>query len=285
MHVHADEGRDGLLQVEGGQFFRGPMPEGVTGPAVESILVNTTEIRPGTVGKSCNGAVAPTTTGVALSLQGDVGYWVVPALAPDVQTPRLPSFRAPLGFASTLRAGSYELQVRAIDAEGQFGAPKVLSLLVQSGSVPTLPKGRVVIRLAWDSEADLDLHVIDPKGVELWKRNINTYEAPPPGTAVDPNAWKNGGYLDADSNAQCVLDGRRRETAIWENAAPPGRYLVRVDTFSLCAESAARWTVDAYVDGVLVAQSQGLSTDVATRWAHDRGAGVLAMEFDVAQGP
>ena len=51
------------------------------------------------------------------------------------------------------------------------------------------------------------------------------------------------GYLDQDSNSQCVLDGQQREHVIYPMAPMPGRYRIQVDTFSLCAEVTAYWQV------------------------------------------
>jgi hypothetical protein len=138
----------------------------------------------------------------------------------------------------------------------------------------------LVISLHWDREADLDLHVVDPNGVEIYKRNINSYELPPPGEPVDPTAWQQGAMLDFDSNAACVMDGRRRENVIWKNEPPAGHYVVRVDTFSLCEEAFANWSVDVFKNGASRASASGQGGPADEMTAHDRGAGVLALEFD-----
>jgi hypothetical protein len=56
---------------------------------------------------------------------------------------------------------------------------------------------------------------------------------------------------------------------------------VRVDTPSLCADSFANWTVTARLDGKLVGSAVGESLETDTEMPHDRGAGVLALAFDV----
>ena len=55
--------------------------------------------------------------------------------------------------------------------------------------------------------------------------------------------------LDFDSNAQCVIDGRRAENLIIKQSPPKGAYTVRVDTANMCAVSAARWHLRVLRDG------------------------------------
>jgi len=95
-----------------------------------------------------------------------------------------------------------------------MGPPAVVPLIASGPPGP--PAGALVVSLEWDTEADLDLHVVTPDGVEIWAGNINSYQAPPPGTPVDPAAWQAGGILDLDSNAGCVIDGRQ----IWWDVRP-----------------------------------------------------------------
>jgi hypothetical protein len=117
--------------------------------------------------------------------------------------------------------------------------------------------------------------------VEIWAHNINSYQMPPPGTSADASTWQQGGILDFDSNAGCVIDGRRNENVVWEAAPPPGTYLVRVDTASLCGTPAARWVVEAIGNGVEIAASQGESVTGDARFSKGPGSGVQALTFDV----
>ena len=76
--------------------------------------------------------------------------------------------------------------------------------------------------LAWDSEADLDLHVVDPAGVEIWARNINSYQSPSVGTPPDPSAVMAG----VSTSAGVATGGRRLPRCgpgklyLWRMAAP-----------------------------------------------------------------
>jgi hypothetical protein len=275
--TRADEGRDALIQVQGGQFFREPMPADERGPRVVTATVRA-RMGAGSIEQSAVGDLERPATAIALGLAGDVGYWVVPAGLPNPSSPDLPTFSVVFGVAARLPPGPRELVFRAVDAEGRFGPPTIRPLDV----VSEVPSGRLVISLTWNNQADLDLHVVLPSGIEIFKRNPTEYERPPPSAGPLPvGAPADGGVLDRDSNAQCIPDGRRAENVFWTEAPPRGRYVVRVDTYSLCGEPSAYWRVTARLDGVIVAEASGTSTESDLRFPHNRGAGVLALELDV----
>jgi hypothetical protein len=275
--VTADAGRDALLQVSGAQFFREAAPGAVDGPAVRTVAVSP-RVTPGTADRRCAGELEPSATAVALSLSGDRGYWVLPSRVPDVSAPGFPTFSATLGFSTRLPPGPRDLVVRGVDASGRFGPPLARMLDVGSGA----PSGRLVIALSWSDRADLDLHVVDPSGVEISKRNPSSDEPPPPGAAPEPpGTTRGGGVLDRDANAACVEDGARAEHVVWSVEPPRGRYVVRVGTASMCGAPVAYWRVEALRDGVRIGAAQGASTDADTRFADERGAGLLALELDL----
>ena len=62
---------------------------------------------------------------------------------------------------------------------------------------------------------------------------------------------------------------------------PSGHYVARVDAFSLCGEFAARWTVEVFLRGQLLGRARGTAVDSDTRVAHDSGAGITALTFEV----
>jgi hypothetical protein len=273
----ADDGRDAALQVAGAQFFRQDMPADQGGPAVKTVTISPS-VPAGATDRRCGGDAAPESAAIALGLAGDVGYWIVPTSPPDVTAPGFPTFAAEVSFARTLGAGSHDLVVRAVDDAGRFGPAQIRAIDVRSA----IPEGRLVISLSWTNDADLDLHVVDPNGVEVFARNPSSYEPPPPGAPKEPPGTPHdGGVLDFDSNGECVADGLRAEHVVWTDAPPRGHYVVRVDAASLCGLPAAYWTVEAFLDGARLAGSRGIATPDDTRFPHERGAGVLALEVDV----
>lgn len=274
----SDPGTSALLHVTGGTFYAEAMPPAGRGPAVESVDLPTNSVAPGVRDRPLGGALGETATSALVGLVGDSGYWVLPAGIPDVATPGFPTFHTEMEFSSGLSPGEHTLRIQAADAAGAFGAPELRSL---EATAVDVPPGMLVFRLSWDTEADLDLHVVTPDGVEVFARNIDSVEPPPPGRPVDPAAWQSGGILDIDSNAECVIDGRRQENVVWTTPPPSGGYVVRVDTFSLCNAPAARWDVFVFAGGRLLAHARGDSGPYDAQGSHDRGAGVLALTVDV----
>jgi hypothetical protein len=272
----SDPALDARMRIAGAQFVAGPTPAAANGPDVEAIDLLTNTIWPGYADKPLDGALGATATAAALGLEGDSGYFIVPAGIADVAAPTFPTFRATAAFSTTLAPGSYTLEVRAVDGSGEFGPKKEQTLTAVPAAPSTSVTGALVVTLTWDTEADLDLHVVDPLGNEIF------YGAPSSRDAFTPSASSDGvGVLDVDSNAQCNIDGLRREDVVWASDPPSGAYLVRVDTASLCGEVSAHWKIEVNHDGALLGGAIGIALDSDTRDAHDRGAGVLAYEFDL----
>lgn len=278
--TYADDGFDASLHVSDAQFFRERMPDEESGPRVRTVTVGSS-FAAGSIDRSCSGELDRESTAVGIALAGDVGFWILRADAPTASALDAPTFDAKLSFSSTMRAGPRDLVVRGVDAQRRFGPPLVRTIDIRDRVVP---EGQLVVSLSWDNGADLDLHVVDPNGTEVFKRNPGSYEPPAPGAPRPPPGAIDGGVLDFDSNAACVEDGRRAENVSWRNEPPTGRYVARVDTMSLCGEPVARWRVQAMLRGVVIGTASGIATETDTRFSHGRGAGVLALEIDVA-GP
>lgn len=276
----SDPGAGALLQIDGAQFVPGARPAPSGGPAVVDAFLFQNVVTAGETGIRLQGTLDPGANGVVIQLDDDDGHWVVPSGIPDIFDPTRPTIDADLAFARVLAAGAHTMTLQALSADGAAGEPWTIDLAVEA---PAIPDGTLVFTLRWDSATDLDLHVVTPDGVEVWSRNINSYTPPAPGQPPDPpDAWMTGGILDVDSNARCVIDGRAQENVVWTIDPPPGgRYLVRVDAFSLCGQAAARWVAEARIGGDVAETASGIATFEDTRGAHDAGAGVLALEVEV----
>jgi hypothetical protein len=268
------------MRVDGAQFVAGPLPAlSPAGPRVASVELPTNTIWPGLADKAFQGSLDPQATAAAVALGGDDGYWIVPAGVPDFATPTLPTFEGTASFAATLPPGRYTFQANAVDAQGVFGPTATVALTATDGSpASATPAGALVVTLTWDTEADLDLHVVDPLGNEIYHGDPSSMPILSGGQPADAGSY---GYLDFDSNAGCIIDGLRREDVIWPSAPPSGAYLVRVDTASLCGQPIANFQVRAVLEGAVVGSASGVSLDSDTWGPHDRGAGELVLSFVV----
>jgi hypothetical protein len=276
--VPADTGADAYMQLSGARFVRGPMPAGsASGPAVAQIALVDNEIWPGLSDDPVAGALGPTATAAAIGLEGDAGYWIVAAGIPGVASPDDPSFSATAAFSTGMVPGSYTLVVRAVDGGGNYGLPGTQILDAETSPTNPPATGDLVVTLTWDTESNLDLHVVDPDGVDIYWNNQSS-QPPFSFDQVDGGSY---GYVDYDSNANCVVDGLRREDAIWPHPPPRGEYAVRVDAPSLCGQPIANWTVRVVLDGQPVSQASGVALDADTQGSHGTGTGVLALQFSV----
>lgn len=106
--------------------------------------------------------------------------------------------------------------------------------------------GDIRVTLLWNSDDDLDLHVIDPSGERIYYH--------------DPVA-ASGGQLDRDDNvAVCGIDSEPGgvENVFWPtNGAPTGTYTVEVYSYNDCAPASTDWTLQVFVDGAQVINQSG----------------------------
>lgn len=150
---------------------------------------------------------------------------------PDYYALNLPAAQTSVDLIITLSTrlnGSFQWQYgvgASAASAGDYTAAAVSFVRVLSGDVQ--------VSIAWDSPADVDLHVIEPGAEEIYYGN-------PRSTA--------GGVLDLDSNAACGSDGPRNENITYPGVTPPsGTYTVRVDYWDSCAATETRYVVTVLV--------------------------------------
>jgi hypothetical protein len=275
--VQARSGLEALLQVGDAQYFHGAFPTGTSGgPTIGGLRVVSQTMRVGQTERALGGSASKDSVSVALQLDGDPGYWVRPVGGADPVLADSLAFDANLAFSRFITAGTHDLVVAASNEQGEWGPASRLSFTFVDVNAPVTPL--LQVRLRWDVDADLDLHVVQPDGFEIWSRKISTYEPPVVGI-IDQAAANAAGHLDFDSNAACRLDGRREENVLYGTTPPTGRYTVRVDTFSMCGQSGAHWTVEVFSAGQLLTSVSDTALPSATRFPHELGAGELATTF------
>lgn len=108
---------------------------------------------------------------------------------------------------------------------------------------PELGTGDVQVTLRWESSADVDLHVFEPNGTEIW------FGGRGPTTT--------GGQLDVDSNVGCEQEASV-ENVFWPTGqAPEGGYTVEVTGYQVEGCGSGDYVVTATVRGEVVLEESG----------------------------
>ena len=190
----------------------GAPPAPGTGPA-STVTGPMTVINGGTLQVTLDGSSS--FGSATLALAGAQGYYVV-TLPDDVASVDLL-----LTLAQELGRTNLDFQVAAGDGDavGAYGD-------VQT-AVAAVGTGDLQISVSWDVDSDVDLHVIDPDGDEVFFADKRVLS---------------GGTLDLDSNSACVLDHVRNENITWAQAVP-GLYTVLVEYSDSCGMAATNYVV------------------------------------------
>jgi hypothetical protein len=106
-----------------------------------------------------------------------------------------------------------------------------------------LGTGDVQVTLRWASAADIDLHVTEPDGTEIWYG--------------DKGPTSTGGQLDVDSNVGCEQEASV-ENVYWPTGqGPTGTYTVEVNGYQVDGCGGGEYTVTAKVRGEQVLLETG----------------------------
>jgi hypothetical protein len=260
------------FQVVGGQFIEGDLPgtppqmisaeAGIpTGPRITNISFNSQLVSTGAAGKSVSGrATGASSVGARFPDMG-TGYWIVPIAEPDSQFPGENAFRFSANFDPGDPPGLHNLRFVAIDAQGRGGVQSEVSLCIAGripdnlhSCIPDAPPPAAVITLQWDTNFDLDLHVVTPSGVDINPKA--PLAQPPDGGVIDPGLLASFAHgklarIDRDSLGACIPDGLRQEDLVFPDPPLGGLYTIYVDPFAACGQSAARFEVSIYqISGV-----------------------------------
>jgi Domain of unknown function (DUF6777) len=169
-------------------------------------------------------------------------------LIPPIATPRPPTWVGPPwpDFDPTIvivvvPAPTIITQVVIVD----LGTGSVIIRPVgTTGAEDTIARtGDVQVTLIWNHDSDMDLHVVDPEGVEIYFAN-----------STSPT----GGELDVDKIPSAGDAGPHVENIYWPpDGAPPGTYTAFVNHFDSYTGASGSYTLEIRVGGVLVHQESG----------------------------
>ncbi len=185
------------------------------------------------------------------------GYFEVPLQVPANSAELL------ITFPQALASNEFDLHFSVADPAGLVGMPAE-----RSYDPIVVGTGDVQVTVAWDTEADVDLHLIDPGGSEIYWDNRQS---------------PSGGQLDLNSNAACASDNVRNENITWSvGTAPQGTYTVRVDYWSSCDAPETSYTVLIHNEEEIDIHHGTFSGDGDFG---GRGSGVEVVTFTRTTGP
>ena len=125
-------------------------------------------------------------------------------------------------------------QIR-ITFEGEDAAGNVSAPVTMDTAIVKVGTGDVQISVTWNVDNDIDLHVIDPNGFEIY---------------FNSNASDEGGVMDLDSNPECNIDSIKNENVVWPmGTALAGQYSVLVANFMNCTSLATTYAVTVHIKG------------------------------------
>jgi len=189
-------------------------------------------------------------TRIVLTVPGSIDYWELqlPAPVTDIQV-------VPTG-SSSIPNTTFTMET-AVGGPGGYGKGEVSNV-----HAVDLANSDVAVILRWNAYSDVDLHVTDPKGIEVYFGRTSSPE---------------GGRLDLDSNPACNIDGVNQEVITWpSNQAPPGEYKVQVYYWSDCGVARSDFSVTFMARGRTLQVVDGSFTGLGSP---NRGQEVARLTF------
>ncbi len=172
----------------------------------------------------------------------------------------------------TLAVETFNIVIAIQTAAGVISEHEIIAVsLVQVGT------GKLQISCSWDQPNDVDLHLVEPNAAEIYYGN---------------SVSANGGTLDLDSNAACIIDNVNNENITYAEDAivENGEYIVRVDFWANCdVTENTNYSVTAYYQGVLLTPTTGTNPYQGSFAPEDQdgggaGDGVEVMKFSISGG-
>ncbi len=199
----------------------GPRPQAVGGPAV-MVDATPTAVNGGSFQIEVRASVPFSRLVISVKGLGNYYELIFPAPVTTVDLVASVHRQASPSTSTFLFGGA--------DAGGALGA-------AASGTVRIIRVGTgdVQVSVWWDAPSDVDLHVIDPSGEEVFFANTQS---------------ASGGTLDLDSNPACNLDNINNENIVWPTGgAPTGSYTVNLVYFADCGVPESNYIVTVQVVG------------------------------------
>ncbi len=252
-------GQSEPVRVLEGVFHAGEIPSDATAttPLVTNAGGVNSIVTQGQSSREFTGSATADGYSVAIALPTlGTGYWVVPLGAPDVTLDDQLLFKATLDFTAEVPHGLQTLTFVAIDGEGNPGPrydTEVCVLPAASNNNiaacdPAVTPQNAVLSLTWDTNVDLDLIVVAPNGKVVSGKQPSTGLLEVGATSIPSDVLNDPatGQITRDSNANCDIDGIRRESLVFTGEPPAGDYQVFVSLHRACGEPYVYYGLDLY---------------------------------------
>ncbi len=253
------------IVVQGAQFIPGELPgspplardamapvvaDGGLAPlSIVSLGVGNPNVQAG-ARLAVKGDVSDDAVAVGIRLDDlGTGYWVVPAGAPDTQTAGALGYTLSTGYNIDDTPGAHTLRLVAIGSDGSAGTQADLGICLNSRipdnghtCLPDVAPPAAVFTLMWDTNFDLDMHIVAPGGL-VYDSKTRVAEPIEAGLTSIPADLP---LIDRDSMRSCVPDGLHQEDLIFPDSLPRGTYYIFVNPYSACGQNAVHFTFTVY---------------------------------------
>lgn len=193
---------------------------------------------------------------VLYGVVGAYGYYKL-----DV-SPQSSSYSVVVILSQLLKKNYFIIELCLEDMEGNISKPYYIPV-----QMVTAQPGDLQISLSFDQHNDLDLHVVEPDGFEIYWNDT-----------LSPN----GGMLDLDANANCNYDSVNNENVIYNDSIPLGCFKIYIHYYRQCIYGVnTNFSVTALFNGEPVALIDGSNPYNGVFPDGFEGYYVQAMSFDL----
>ncbi len=201
--------------VQNGTLINSALPAstGAGAPTITSVTGNPTVLAGGSNPVTIN--TTSTVTDVLVGVEGLTGYYKIP-----YTTAKSTNATIMVVILMSQSASNNFTIVIALANGTNISTHYTIPVVVHEGGT-----GKLQVSLSWNKPNDVDLHLIEPGGEEIYFGNRES---------------DNGGKLDVDSNAACSIDNINNENITYGNNATVanGVYTVKIRLWSACQVTA-----------------------------------------------
>lgn len=223
------------FSVDDAKFVNAQIPDG-SANLISNLSVNNTAITGGSSIVSFSSSEE--LKAVYVGVEGEKGYYEY-ELTSTRSTAALYQYQFVLLISQNISVSGFIVRISAITANGT-----VASVNSSAVAITEVGTGALQVSLSWDQLDDVDLHLFEPDGTEIYYGNLSSVK-------YENDEMVVYGILDLDSNPGCSIDGINNENITYEKNVKHGTYTVAVDLYEKCASSTAgaKYSVTAIYNG------------------------------------